>query len=172
MSVDVFISAEKIQSRLKEMAKIINEQYQGEELALVCVLKGSFILCADLIRLLTVPVKMEFISLSSYGSGKKSSGEVKKRFSVISPLQGRHILVVEDIIDTGLTLATLIEDLKTQKPASVKLLSLLLKPSKLEHPLQPDYIGFEIPDKFVVGYGLDYNENYRELPYVGILNED
>ncbi len=167
-----FISEKRIQQRVQELGQLISSDYQGKELTVVCILKGSFIFCADLVRRLSVPAQVEFLRLSSYGKKRESSGKVEVLLGLKESLAGKHVLIVEDIVDTGLTLATLMEDLQQENPASLKLVSLLLKPSKLEHPVTADYVGFEIEDKFVVGYGLDDAEKYRELPFIGVVEHD
>ena len=167
-SVDVYISEERIRSRIRELGKIITEQYKGEELFVVAVLNGSFMFCADLIREIKCPVILEFVGASSYGEGTESSGNVKITMDLKRDIAGKNVLVVEDIVDTGLTLSNLLEVFKSRKPKSLKLASLLFKPARLKHKVPIDYLGFEIEDKFVIGYGLDYAGKYRELPYIGV----
>ncbi len=169
MSVEIYISKEEIAKKVEEMANLINRDYQGKELVLVGVLTGSFIFCADLIRHLKVPNCIEFISASSYsGTTTKSSGNVKIHLDLKKDIMGKHVLLIEDIVDTGLTVTKLSKMLKLRNPASLKLASLLFKPARLEHELTVDYLGFEIEDKFVIGYGLDYDGHFRELPYIGV----
>ena len=169
-SIGVYISEEKIAARVKELAKEINRDYQDQELVLVCILNGSFIFCADLMRAINVNVQVEFISVSSY-HGAVSTGDISFRLDVKQSLVGKNIIIVEDIVDTGLTLSFLLEHLKTKKPKSLKLCSLLLKKARLKTPVNVDYLGFDIEDKFVIGYGLDYDGRYRELPYIGVYGE-
>jgi hypoxanthine phosphoribosyltransferase len=172
MTVEVYLSQEQISARVKELAALINNDYAGEEVFLVGVLNGCFIFAADLMREIKVPVTIEFMSASSYGDGTESSGELKINFDLKKDIENKNIIVVEDIVDTGLTLSKLKENLLARKPKSFKLASLLYKPARLKHPVDIDYLGFEIEDKFVIGYGLDYAGRYRELPYVGIYNPE
>jgi hypoxanthine phosphoribosyltransferase len=167
---DVLISEEEIAHRIKELGKAISEDFNGEEVTVICVLKGAFMFCSDLIKEISLPVKMEFIALSSYGDGMSSSGNVKMEMDLSGPIANKNVLIVEDIVDTGLTLDVLKKMLMVRQPKTLKLASLLHKPSKTEHPVEIDYLGFEIDDKFVIGYGLDYAGRYRELPYIGVLN--
>lgn len=169
-SPDVLISEEEIALRIEALAKAINEEFVGEELTVVCVLKGAFMFCSDLIKKIDLPVRLEFLQLSSYGDGTSSSGNVKIEMDLSGPIKDKNVLIVEDIVDTGLTLTTLLKMLKVRGPKSLKLASLLFKPSRNVHKVDIDYLGFEIEDKFVIGYGLDYAGRYRELPYVGVLN--
>ncbi len=170
MSTEVFISAEKIKSRIQELASEINRDFKGEELVVIGVLNGAFMFCADLIRELNVPVSLEFIKASSYGDGTKSSGTVKLNMEFAGNLKGKNILLVEDIVDTGLTIKKIFEDIKKEGPKKLKLASLLFKPARNEHYTPIDYLGFEIEDKFVIGYGLDLAGKYRELPFIGIYH--
>jgi hypoxanthine phosphoribosyltransferase len=163
-----FLSSDKIKNRIKEIAAQINADYAGEELTVVGVLNGSFIFTADLVRQLNVPVNIEFMSASSYGEGTTSSGVVKINLDLKTNIEGKNVLLVEDIVDTGLTITNLIDVLKTRKPKSLKLCSLLYKPARIKHKVKIDYLAFEIPDNFVVGYGLDFAGKYRELPFIGI----
>ncbi|MFZ4714136.1 MAG: hypoxanthine phosphoribosyltransferase [Bacteriovoracaceae bacterium] len=167
---EVLIDAEEIANRVKVLGAQISEDYKGQELTVICILKGGFIFCSDLVRRLNVPTKIEYMMLSSYGAGKVSSGEPKIELDITGPVEGKNILVVEDIIDTGNTMNFLEMLLKQRKARSVKLAALLYKPGKSRYNTKIDYLGFEIEDKFVIGYGLDYAGRYRELPYVGILN--
>ena len=166
-NIAVFISKESIQKRVKELAEMINLDYQNQEIILVCVLNGSFIFCADLIRHITVPVQVEMVSLSSY-EGTESTGEVSFRLDVKQSLVGKNVILVEDIVDTGLTISFLLKHMKLKNLASLKLCSLLLKRARLKIEVPVDYLGFDIEDKFVIGYGLDYDGLYRELPYIGV----
>ncbi len=169
-TIDVYLSAEKIQSRIKELGAQITKDYKGEEIVVISVLSGSFIFCADLIRQIKAPLLVDFIHASSYGNETTSSGQVRIDWDTKIPVQGKHVLLVEDIVDTGLTLTKIMTVLRGQNPKSFKLASLLSKPARTTHPVPIDYLGFEIEDKFVIGYGLDYADKYRELPYIGVLN--
>jgi hypoxanthine phosphoribosyltransferase len=168
--INVFLSTEQIQSRVKELASMINRDYAGQEIILVCVLNGSFIFCADLIRHITIPVQVEMVSLSSY-QGTESTGEVSFRLDVKQSLVQKNIILVEDIVDTGLTISFLIKHMALKNVKSLKLCSLLLKRARLKVEVPIDYLGFDIEDKFVIGYGLDYDGKYRELPYIGVYGE-
>ncbi|MAX66424.1 MAG: hypoxanthine phosphoribosyltransferase [Bacteriovoracaceae bacterium] len=167
---DVLISEDDISLRINALAKAINEDFSGEELVVICVLKGAFMFCSDLIKKIELPVRLEFIQLSSYGDGMTSTGNVKIEMDVSTTLKDKNVLIVEDIVDTGLTITTLLKMLEIRDPKQVKLASLLFKPSRNKHKVPIDYLGFEIEDKFVIGYGLDYAGRYRELPYIGVLN--
>ncbi len=167
---EALITEEEISLRLEALGKAITKDYDNEDLIVICVLKGAFIFCSDLIKKINRPVSLEFISLSSYGDSTNSSGNVRLEMDITANIEGKNVLVVEDIVDTGLTIKTLMEMISVRKPKSVKLASLLFKPVKLKHKVTIDYLGFEIEDKFVIGYGLDYAGRYRELPYIGILN--
>lgn len=164
------LSAAAIQARVAEMGAAIAADYPDGNLTVVGVLKGSFIFMADLVRAIPVPLSCDFLGLSSYGSATESSGVVAITKDLGDPVEGRHLLIVEDIIDTGLTMQYLLENLATRKPASVKVASLLLKPARRQIEVDADYLGFTIEDRFVVGYGLDYDGLYRNLPYIGALD--
>ena len=168
--IEVFLSEEKINSRVKELASMINRDYAGQEIVLVCVLNGSFIFCADLVRNITVPVQIEMVSLSSY-EGTESTGQVSFRLDVKQPLVGKNVILVEDIVDTGLTISFLLEHFKLKNVKSLKLCSLLLKRARLKTNVSVDYLGFDIEDKFVIGYGLDFDGRFRELPYIGVYGD-
>lgn len=163
------ITEEQIQTRLAEMAAEINRDYEGQDVLLVGVLKGAVMVMADLARALDRHVEMDWMAVSSYGSGTKSSGVVRILKDLDTDLQGRHVLIVEDIIDTGLTLSWLVTNLRSRGPASVEIATLLRKPDAVQNDIDVKYIGFDIPNAFVVGYGLDYNEKYRNLRCVGTL---
>ncbi len=165
-----FISEAKIQTRVKELAAMINKDYAGQEVVIVGVLNGSFIFCADLFRHIKVPCQIEFVSLSSY-EGTESSGEVSFRMDVKQSLVGKNVILVEDIVDTGLTISFLLKHMKLKNLKSLKLCSLLLKRARLKVEVPIDYLGFDIEDKFVIGYGLDFDGRYRELPYIGVYGE-
>lgn len=163
-------SEDEIQNKIKEIAKIINADYRDEELYIVCVLKGSVMFTTDLVKYLEMPVKMEFIRLSSYGSSTKSSGKVNTVDIALPDLNNKNVLIVEDIIDTGLTAKFLIEFINNNfTTKTTKFCSLLDKKSSRKTDIEPDYTGFKIGDKFVIGYGLDYNECFRNLPYIGYI---
>ena len=170
---EVLCSEEQIASRLKELGAQISEEYKDKNLLVVSLLKGSFIFCADLVRNITVPVKIEFMTTSSYGHGEESSGKVKMVSDIPSDISGYDVLVVDDITDTALTMDFVMNHIKSKNPKSVKSCVLLDKPSRRKVELVPDYCGFEIEDKFVVGYGLNYGDYYRNIPYVfNVTNED
>ena len=168
----VLVDRERIQARLDELAAAIDEDYEGREILLVGVLKGAFMVMADLARRLHVPCAVDFMAVSSYGSATRSSGVVRILKDLDADIEGRHVLIVEDIIDSGLTLEYLVRNLRSRGPASVEVLALLTKPARHEVDVPYRYVGFEVPDVFVVGYGLDYGEHYRELPYIGTLAEE
>ena len=172
MSFETYISQEDIAKRVKELGKEITEAFQGEELIVVGVLNGAFMFVADLVREIKIPVHLEFMKASSYGDGTVSSGSVDIHLDIKSDIKGKNVLVVEDIVDTGLTLSGIIKDFKGRDPKNLKTCSLLFKPARLENKVDIDYLAFEIEDKFVIGYGLDYAGKYRELPYIGIYSED
>ena len=165
----VLITEQQLDERIKEMGHQIAEDYQGEPLTIVGILKGAVIFFADLARAIDLPLQMDFMSVSSYGSGTISSGVVKIIKDLDADVTGRHILLVEDIIDTGITLAYLKEYLSNRGARSVKICTLLDKPTRREKAVHVDYIGFTMPDEFLIGYGVDYAENYRNLPYVASL---
>lgn len=165
----VLISEEQIRARVKELGEQITREYQGQELVAVCVLKGSFPFFADLVRHIDLPMECDFLGLSSYGSATRTSGVVKITSDLTRAIGDRHVLVVEDIVDTGLTMNYLLENLWTRRPASVKVCSLLYKPANTVVDVQIDYLGFTIEDRFVIGYGLDLDQYYRNLPYIGYL---
>lgn len=165
------ISADAIAARVAEMGREIAADYgSGEDLVLLAVLKGSVIFLADLVRHVALPVTMDFIGIASYGDQTESSGVVQITSDITKPIEGKHVLVVEDIIDTGLTAAYLMKNLATRKPKSIKLCALLHKPSRTEVPVDIDYLGFTIPNEFVVGYGLDVAQRYRNLPFIGYVD--
>ena len=167
----IVLSQEEIAQGVDELASAIAKDYAGEEVLLIGVLKGSFIFLADLMRALTIDVEVDFLAVSSYGGGTSSSGTVRILKDLDKNIQDRHVLVVEDIVDSGLTINYLIRMLKERRPASLKLCSLLDKPASRKMPVEMDYIGFTVPAEFLVGYGLDYQEKYRQLPYIGILED-
>ncbi len=165
----VLITEEELENRICELGKEISEHYQGESVHLVSVLKGGVFFTCELAKRLTIPVSIDFMSVSSYGNDTKSSGVVKVIKDLDESIEGKNVLVVEDIVDSGRTLSYLLENLKSRKPKSLRLCTLLDKPERRVTDVQVDYTGFEIPDKFVVGYGLDYMQRYRNLPYVGVV---
>lgn len=167
--VDVLLSEEEVNARIREMGEQISKEYSGKSIHLVCILKGgSFFMC-ELAKRITVPISIDFMSVSSYGSSTESSGVVKIIKDLDEPLEGRNVLVVEDIVDTGRTISYLMELLKGRGAADVKLCTLLDKPERRVVDVKADYTGFQIPDEFVVGYGMDYDQRYRNLPYIGIV---
>jgi len=171
--MNVLLDAETIQTRVKALAQEIERDYPGDdEIHLVCVLKGGFIFMADLVRAMSHRVSLDFIAVSSYAKSTKSSGEVRMLKDLDSGLQGRHIVIVEDIVDTGLTLTYLQEILRARSPKTLRTACLLSKPSRRQVDVVVEYIGFTIEDRFVVGYGLDYAEKYRNLPYIAVLNDE
>jgi hypoxanthine phosphoribosyltransferase len=166
---DVLISSDRIQNRLVELAAEVDRDYAGRELLLIGVLKGAFILMADLVRQLRTPVEIDFMAVASYGSATQTSGVVRIIKDLERDIVGRHVLVIEDIVDSGLTLNYLLRNLRARGPATVEVLALLSKPDQTRVQLPIRYHGFAVPNVFVVGYGLDYAERYRNLPYVGTL---
>jgi len=168
--VEVLLTEEQLRARITEMAAAISRDYAGKPLKLVGVLKGSFVFMADLARAVDLPVKVDFIGTSSY-QGTKSSGVVRITNDLSWPIAGEHVLLVEDIVDTGLTMKYLLSNLETRRPASVKVCALLQKPSRAKVEVPIAYKGFEIPDVFVVGYGLDWDGRLRNLPYIGVLRD-
>ncbi len=168
----MMLTAAQIQARIAGLAREISADYPpGEDIHLVAILKGAFLFLGDLIRVIDRDVTVDFMALSSYGKGTRSSGEVKMVKDLDSGLEGRHVIIVEDIVDTGLTLSYLQEILRARSPRSLRTACLLSKPSRRKVQVKVEYIGFTIEDRFVVGYGLDYGEKYRNLPYIGILGE-
>jgi hypoxanthine phosphoribosyltransferase len=166
---DILITEEELQAEVTELGRAISSDYAGKDILLVCILKGGFIFLADLVRAITIPVEIDFMHVSSYGRSRQSSGVVRIIQLVNTCIQDRHVLVVEDIVDTGGTVRYTVEDLMARKAASVRTCCLLRKARELESAVHLDYVGFEVPDRFVVGYGLDYAERYRNLPFVGVL---
>ncbi len=169
---EVLISEQQLQQRVAELGAQISADYKGLEPILICVLKGGYLFLADLTRHLMVPHIVDFMAISSYGDATESSGVVRILMDLGSDISDRHVLVVEDIIDTGQTLSYLLENLRSRRPASLRICTLLSKPARRKIELHVDYVGFEIPDKFVVGYGLDYAERYRNLRYIGVLKPE
>jgi hypoxanthine phosphoribosyltransferase len=169
---EVLIDEEQLAGRIRELGREISSDYAGRELLLVGVLKGAVFFMADLMRSITVPCEIDFMAISSYGAATDSSGVVRILKDLDINIEGRHVLVVEDIIDSGLTLSYLVRNLESREPASLDVCALLTKPERREIEVAVRYVGFEIPNRFVIGYGLDFAERYRNLPYVGVLHED
>ena len=168
--IRVLLTEEEVNKKISEVAAQINKDYEGKEVHLICILKGGVFFTCELAKRLTVPVSMDFMSVSSYGSGTVSSGVVRIIKDLDEPLEGKHVLIVEDIIDSGQTLAYLIEVLKQRNPKNIELCTLLDKPERrVKKQVQVKYTCFTIPDEFVVGYGLDYDQKYRNLPYIGVV---
>jgi len=169
---EILIGEEQIQRKVKELGGIISRDFANRNPLVICVLKGAFIFMADLVKAITIPLEIDFMAVSSYGQSTKSSGVVKILKDLDVPVEGRHVLVVEDIIDSGLTLGYLIDVLERRNALSVSVVALFDKPARRKIDLEPDYVGFTLPDEFVVGYGLDYAEKYRNLPYIGVLKPE
>jgi len=165
----VLVSEEELQARITEIAARVSADYAGRELLVIGVLKGAIFFIADLVRRITVPCELDFMAVSSYGSATHSSGVVRILKDLDIPIAGRHVLLVEDVIDSGLTLSYLLKNLASRKPASLEICSLLTKPGHKRLKMPTRYIGFDLPDVFVIGYGLDHAERYRELPYIAEL---
>ncbi|HJS72968.1 MAG TPA: hypoxanthine phosphoribosyltransferase [Vicinamibacteria bacterium] len=170
MSLEILIPRERLEARVEELGRSITADYSGKTVHLVCVLKGAYTFLSDLARAIEVPVTIDFLAVSSYGKGKSTSGEVQLTKDLDQSLEGKDVIVVEDIADTGLTLNYLLNLLRSRRPASLKVCALLSKPSRRLIDVRVDYIGFEIPDRFVVGYGLDHDQLYRNLKYVAALD--
>ncbi|OCT13264.1 hypoxanthine phosphoribosyltransferase [Paenibacillus pectinilyticus] len=169
---EVLYSEEQIQGKIKELGELLSTDYEGKNPLVICVLKGAFIFMADLVKQIRVPLEIDFMAVSSYGQSTKSSGVVKIIKDLDVPVEGRHILIVEDIIDSGLTLSYLIDVLERRNAKTISVVALFNKPARRTVELEPDYAGYELPDEFVVGYGLDYAEKYRNLPFIGILKPE
>ncbi|MCC6999485.1 MAG: hypoxanthine phosphoribosyltransferase [Deltaproteobacteria bacterium] len=167
--LSILISADKIAARVKELGAEITREYRGKEVVVVGVLKGSFIFMADLVRHIELPITLEFMGIASYGDETKSSGVVRITSDLTKPIDGKHLIIVEDIIDTGLTIDYLLDNLTTRHPASVKICALLHKPERAVKQVPIDYLGFNIANQFVVGYGLDFAQKYRNLPFIGLV---
>ena len=170
--IKVLLSEEEVDSRIKQIAAKVSKDYAGKEIHLICVLKGGVFFTCELAKRITVPVSLDFMSVSSYGSDTKSSGVVKIVKDLDESLKDKEVIVVEDIVDSGRTLSYLLEMLKDRGPASLRLCTLLDKPERRVIDVHVDYTGFNIPDEFVVGYGLDYDQRYRNLPYIGVVEFD
>ena len=169
-SIKVLKSEEDVAKRIEEMGRQISEEHEGKQIHMICVLKGGVFFMCELAKRVSVPVSLDFMSVSSYGDGTASSGVVRIAKDLDESLEGKDVLVVEDIIDSGRTLYYLLDILAKRRPASMKLCTLLDKPDRRVRDVKVDYVGFEIPDEFVVGYGLDYAQKYRNLPYIGIIS--
>lgn len=170
--VEIMLTEEEVDNRIREIGEQISKDYAGKMVHLICVLKGGSFFMTELAKRITVPVSLDFMSVSSYGGSTKSSGVVRIVKDLDEPLEGKDVLVVEDIVDSGRTLSYLLEMLRDRKPESVKLCTLLDKPDRRVVDVNVDYTGFRIPDEFVVGYGLDYDQKYRNLPYIGVVRFD
>lgn len=169
---EVLFSPEQIQERVAALGEEISRDYQDREIVLVCVLRGAVVFMADLLRSLRVPASVDFMAISSYGSDTRSTGVVRILKDLDDSIESKHVLVVEDIVDTGLTLNYLLDNLRHRNAASVRVCALLDKPARRRAEARPDYVGFTVPDAFVVGYGLDYAQQYRGLPFIGILKPE
>lgn len=170
--IEVLISEEQLKEKVKELGEQITRDYKGKEILLIGVLKGAVVFMADLMRNIDLPLQIDFMVVSSYGAGTKSSGNVKIIKDTDVSVTGKDIIIAEDILDTGITLNNLIKLLSNRGANSIKICTILNKPSRRKVDLKPDYVGFDIPDEFVVGYGLDYDQKYRHLPFVGVLNPE
>lgn len=168
---EILVQSDDLRQRIRALATEINRDYEGKSLLLVGVLKGAFLFLADLMRQLEIDCEVDFMAVSSYGSSTESSGVVRILKDLDTPIQDRHVLVVEDIVDSGLTLSYLMKNLGAREPASLEVCALLTKPSRFKVDPNLRYVGFEIPDRFVVGYGLDYDQRLRNLPYVAVVKE-
>lgn len=169
---EVLFTEAELSERISELGEQITADYEGKSLIVVGILKGSNIFTSDLVRKINLPLKMDFMAVSSYGSATESTGVVKILKDLDRDIEGEHVLIVEDIVDSGLTLKYLKEILLTRNPASVRICTLLDKPARRKENIKPDYLGYEVPDEFIVGYGIDYAERYRNLPFVGILKRE
>ena len=165
-----FISARRLQARVRALGRAIRADYDGRDLVLVGILKGSFIFMADLARAIQLPLTCDFMRVSSYGSDTVSSGRIRMEFDLSHPIRGKDVLLVEDIVDTGWTLDHVLRELRKKKPSSLRLAALFHKPERTRVTVPIDYLGFKIPDRFVVGYGLDFDGRYRNLPHLAVLN--
>ena len=168
----ILITEEELQERIAELGKRISQDYEGKRPILVCILKGGILFLSDLIRHIAVPHEIDFMAISSYGASTESSGVVRILKDLDANIAGRHVLIVEDIIDTGHTLDYILRNLRTREPASLRICTLLSKPARRELDVPLEYIGFEIPNEFVIGYGLDFAEIYRNLRYIGVLKPE
>jgi len=169
---EILIEEDALQRRIAELGAQITEDYRGRDLLLVCVLKGAVFFLSDLMRRIDLPVEVDFMAISSYGAGVDSSGVVRILKDLDVPIEDRNVLIVEDIVDSGLTLSYLLRALASRGPASLEVCALLTKPERRENEVECRYIGFEIPNRFVIGYGLDFAERYRNLPYIGVVRDE
>jgi hypoxanthine phosphoribosyltransferase len=169
---EILITEDEIKARIKELGILISKDYKEKFPLLICILRGAFLFLADLIRKTSIPLSIDFMAISTYAGKTESSGEVKILKDLDTSIEGRHVLIIEDIVDTGLTMDSVTRLLKTRKPKSLKICTLLDKVERRRIKVNIDYFGFKIPNKFVVGYGLDYEEKYRNLPYIGVLKEE
>jgi len=169
---EILITEEELQARVAELGKAISNDYRGKDLLLVCILRGAVVFLSDLMRHITIPHEIDFMAVSSYGAATETSGIVRILKDLETSIEGRDVLIVEDIVDTGLTLDYIISNLKTRRPASLRTCVLLNKSERRLVDVPLDYVGFDIPNKFVVGYGLDYGEKYRNLPFIGVLKPE
>ncbi|MBO7710004.1 MAG: hypoxanthine phosphoribosyltransferase [Lachnospiraceae bacterium] len=169
-NVSILISQQELEARIEKMAEQINRDYEGESVHLICILKGSAFFTCELAKHLDIPVTMDFMAVSSYGSQTKSSGVVRLIKDLDEPIEGRNVIVIEDIIDSGRTLSYLLDNLSGRGPKTLRLAALLDKPDRRVTDVGVDYTGFVIPDKFVVGFGLDFDQRYRNLPYIGVMS--
>ena len=167
--IKVLLSEEEVDARIAELGAQISKEYEGEEIVMICTLKGACFFARELAKRITVPVALDFMSVSSYGNGSVSSGKIIMKKDLEESIVGKNVIVVEDIVDTGRTLSYLMDNLKQRGPKSLKLCAMLDKPDRRVVDIKADYTGFEIPDLFVIGYGLDYAQRYRNLPYIGVL---
>jgi hypoxanthine phosphoribosyltransferase len=170
---EILITEEELQAKTTELGRAISADYQGKDLLMICILRGAVIFLSDLSRQITIPHEIDFMAVSSYGGIRtESSGVVRILMDLRTSIEGRNVLIVEDIVDTGLTLDYIIDNLKTRRPTSLRICALLNKQERRQVDVPLDYVGFDIPDKFVVGYGLDYDEKYRNLPFIGVLKPE
>ena len=169
-TIRILIPEDKVDERIAQLGEQISQDYAGKQVHLIGILKGSIFFICELAKRITVPVTMDFMSVSSYGAGTKSSGVVKLIKDLDEPINGKDVLIVEDIIDSGRTLNYLLKNLSSRQPNSIRLCTMLDKPERREVDVEVDYMGFRIPDEFVIGYGLDYDQRYRNLPYIGVLS--
>ncbi len=172
LTKEVMISEKELQNKVKEIGKKITEDYEGKDLVVICVLKGAIIFVSDLIKEIKVPLAIDFMAVSSYGNSTKSSGVVRIIKDLDDSIEGKDVLIVEDIIDSGLTLSYLLDNLRSREPNSMEICTLLDKPANRKADVHTKYVGFEIKNEFVVGYGLDYAEKYRNVPYIFVLKEE
>jgi hypoxanthine phosphoribosyltransferase len=169
---EVFITQERLQQRVQELGAQITQDYQGQSLLLVGILTGALVFLADLMRAIQLPLEVDCMALSSYGNASTTSGVVQILKDLQAPIEGKHVVLVEDIVDTGLTLHYLLETLHPRHPASLRICALLAKDTTRTKAITPEYVGFEVPDRFVVGYGIDYAQQYRQLPYIALLRSE